>query len=162
MAAETKHTVQNWTARIVNASASELMLITYEMLMESLEQAVRYLQSKEEVLFDKEIKRSHKILRELTDTLDMSYAISLDLMPIYIYANKQIIHSSIIHEEGPLEEVIQILQILYKGWKDAAADVRGQPKMMGNTQQIYAGLTYGKGTLTESVTNNEKNRGYKA
>ena len=33
---------------------------------------------------------------------------------------------------------------------------------MKNTHQVYAGLTYGKGTLSESTMGDTYNRGYKA
>ncbi|OYO98714.1 flagellar protein FliS, partial [Lachnotalea glycerini] len=35
------------------------------------------------------------------------------------------------------------------------------PVLMGNTQQVYAGLTYGKGSLTESFSNQGSNRGFR-
>ncbi len=59
----------------------------------------------------------------------------------------------------PLEEAVTIIRILLDGWKQVESDE--QEPVIANGQKVYAGLTYGKAALNESV-DSKPNRGYKA
>lgn len=153
--------MENRTAQIANATPGQLIIITYEIIIETLEEAQKQLAVKDEKKFKRTIDKAQKLLRELMDSLDLSYSISLDLMELYLYINKTIIKGYISLKEEPLEEAKQLLNTLLIGWKQAVATEEGKGPVIENAQQIYAGLTYGKGSLNESVMENT-NRGFKA
>jgi len=153
--------MENRTAQIANATPGQLIIITYEIIIETLEEAQKQLAVKDEKKFKRTIDKAQKLLRELMDSLDLSYSISLDLMELYLYINKTIIKGYISLKEEPLEEAKKLLNTLLIGWKQAVATEEGKGPVIENAQQIYAGLTYGKGSLNESVMENT-NRGFKA
>ena len=51
-----------------------------------------------------------------------------------------------------------MLKKLRKSFEDVAAQDDSEP-LMSNTQDVYAGLTYGRGSLNENV-NTVPNRGF--
>jgi len=153
--------IENRTAQIVNATPGQLIVITYELIIETLEEAQKQLAVKDEKKFKRTIDKAQKLLRELMESLDLSYSISLDLMGLYLYINKMIIKSYITLKEEPLEEAKKLLNTLLIGWKEAVASEEVAGPVIENAQQIYAGLTYGKGSLNEAIVE-DTNRGFKA
>ena len=53
-----------------------------------------------------------------------------------------------------IEEAENIMRKLYSSFVQAAALDKSEP-LMSNTQQVYAGITYGKNQLNESFVNND-------
>lgn len=83
-------------------------------------------------------------------------------MSLYIYINKSILTAIYQKKNDILTEIESILQILMEGFKGIIKEDKAGP-VMQNTQQLYAGLTYGKGVLNETYLNpNEQSRGFKA
>ena len=83
--------MENRTAQIANASSGQLIVITYELILEALDEAQGQIPVKDEKSFKRSIESAQKLLRELMVSLDMSYDISNDLMSLYSYINKIII-----------------------------------------------------------------------
>lgn len=147
--------------RIVNAGQGDLLMITYDMLFVSLEESVKAIEAEDATAFNAEMTRSHRLLRELSDNLDFKYEISRDLMSIYIYINKELIDASMKMNLEPIERCLSVLKLLYEGFDQVAEEDNKKP-LMQNSQRVYAGLTYGKGVLNETVYNQSSNRGFKA
>ena len=59
-----------------------------------------------------------------------------------------------------VDEADVIMKKLRTSFETAAADDKSAP-LMDNAQKVYAGMTYGKGRLTESFINDD-NRGFLA
>lgn len=164
---EKKH---SYTARITQANASELVVITYEIIEECIKEAKEDLEMSgkqkteavEKGVFEQELERARKLLNELMGSLDFSYEISLSLLNLYRYADKELAEALFGKKKEPLEHAERILGILKEGFEGVASqDSRGP--VMANTQKLYAGLTYGKHSLNEVFVNvNEGSRGFKA
>jgi flagellar protein FliS len=153
--------MDNVTARIVNANPTQLIEISYEIILKSLDTAKEHIKAGNEKDLLRSVEQAQKILRDLMDSLDMSYPISLELMSMYLYINKAIIQGWIGKNADKFDEAQKLLRTLLTGWNEVAAADKSSAPAMANTQQVYAGLTYGKGSLNESVVN-DKNRGFKA
>lgn len=147
--------------RIVNAGQGDLLMITYDMLFVSLEESLKAIESEDAVSFNADMTRAHRLLRELSDNLDFKYEISKDLMSIYIYINKELIDASMKMSVEPIERCLSVLRLLYEGFDKVSEEDNKKP-LMQNSQRVYAGLTYGKGTLNETIYNQSANRGFKA
>lgn len=152
--------VKDFQTRIVNAGRGELLIINYEMLLAEIEGAVEALNQKNEPEFEKAMIQSHKLLRELSSSLDFKYPISKELMSIYIYLNKKFVDASMKHESSALEESVRIINILLSGWKLVEVEADEAP-VIANGQKVYAGLTYGRNSLNESV-DHANSRGFRA
>ena len=58
-----------------------------------------------------------------------------------------------------LDHVETIIERLHIAWRQIESQDISEP-VMGNTQTVYAGLTYGRNTLTENMSNLKENRGF--
>ena len=148
---------KTFAARISQANKSELVVIMYDIIFDSMDEARNALSRD---AFKRELSRAQKMLRELIATLDMQYDISKELMPLYLYANHCIIDSLRTGDKKPLEDADIVLRPLGKAFSEIAKQDTS-PALMEHTQQLYAGLTYGKGTLNETLLS-DNSRGYKA
>lgn len=154
--------IKDFQNKIVNAGKSDLLLINYEMLFVTLDEAIEAADEDKEDAFNRSMVQANRILRELSDNLDFKYDISKDLMAIYIYISKQIINASITFNKEPILGARNVLDTLYKGWLEASAKELVQKPMITNGQKVYAGLTYGKSALNEMVYDGIGSRGFKA
>ena len=155
-----KETIQFFTARITQASKSELVVILYEMALAQIEEAEKSYQENNLSNFDKELKSAQKYVSELMAALDYRYKISYDLLSLYLYTSKHIITAIVKQNPLTLQYAKTILTKLLSGFEVVSkADISGP--MMRNTQQLYAGLTYGKGALNETfIDPSNKSRGF--
>lgn len=155
-----KEAIQAFTARVTQASKSELTVILYEMILDGIAEAREAYEKNDFSSFDKELKRVHKYVNELIVALDFKYKISLDLISLYLYVNKCIISAIIKKNTDTLDSADSVLKKLLVGFEGVSkADDSGP--MMRNTQQLYAGLTYGKGKLNETyIDPSNRSRGF--
>lgn len=149
-----------FTARISQANKSELISIMYDIIFVSMDEAREYLAKEDKEGFKRELSRAQKTLRELIAALDLQYDISKQLMPLYLYANHRIIDSLRTKDAEPLRDVEIVLKPLGKAFAEVAKQ-DDSPALMQHTQQLYAGLTYGRGTLNETLLSGSS-RGYQA
>lgn len=153
--------MKDFQNKIVNAGKGDLLMITYDLLFVSLQDAIEAIDNNEDGQFNQSMIRAHRLLRELSDNLDFKYEISRDLMSIYIYINKELIDASLHLDKEPLERSVSVLKLLSDGFEQAGESDDKRP-LVGNGQKLYAGLTYGKGTLNETVYGENSSRGFKA
>ncbi|HBY71428.1 MAG TPA: hypothetical protein DEG06_04210 [Lachnospiraceae bacterium] len=155
-----KEAVQAFTARITQASKSELIVILYEMILTEIKEAEEAFERKDMEAFDKGLKQAQKYLGELMAVLDYRYKLAYDLASLYQYINERIINAMIRKKPDSLKSAVSVLQKLLTGFEGVSREDTSGP-MMRNTQQLYAGLTYGKGTLNETyIDPNDGNRGF--
>ncbi|MFU0827962.1 MAG: Flagellar protein FliS [Lachnoclostridium sp.] len=157
-----KDMVQAFTARVAQASRSELVVIMYEIILEDIKSARSNYEEDRLNQYVKDLKHGQRILNELMATLDYRYALSAQLMSLYIFINKSLVTAMMQKKVELLKDIEEILMTLKKGFEGICKEDMSGP-VMQNTQQVYAGLTYGKGILNEVNLNaNEQSRGYKA
>lgn len=155
-----KEAVQAFTARITQASRSELIVILYEITLAKIEDAQKAYQENNLDDFDRELKGAQRCVSELMASLNYSYKISYDLLSLYLYVNKHIITAIVKQNPLTLQYAKSILRKLLTGFEEVSKIDNSGP-MMRNAEQLYAGLTYGKGTLNEtSINPNNKSRGF--
>lgn len=155
-----KEMIQGFTARVTQATRSELIVILYEMALTEIEEARKAYDLTDLALFDKGLKKSQKYINELIVALDYNYAMSLDLLSLYLYINKCIINAIIKKKPDTLEGAVGVLKKLLVGFEGVSKVDKTGP-VMRNTHQIYAGLTYGKGKLNEiDIDPNNGSRGF--
>lgn len=155
-----KEAIQAFTARITQASRSELIVILYEMILEEITEAKEAYAMQNMVVFDKELKQAQKYVNELIVALDFHYTISYDLVSLYLYINKRIITAIIKRNPISLNSAEGVLNKLLVGFEGVSKEDKTGP-MMRNTQQLYAGLTYGKGKLNETyIDPSNRSRGF--
>ncbi len=154
--------IKAYTARISQASRSQLVVIMYEIILSDIESAKKHYEAGQIDSYTRELKHAQRFLNELMATLDYRYELSYQLMSLYIFINKTIITAIYQKKSDNLTDAEAILKILMDGFKGIIKEDKSGP-VMQNTQQLYAGLTYGKGVLNETYLNpNEQSRGFRA
>jgi Flagellin-specific chaperone FliS len=155
-----KETVQAYTARVTQASRSELIVILCEMILTEIAEAKEAAARGDLETFDRELKKAQKYVNELIVPLDYHYKISYNLGSLYLYVNKRIVTAIIQRKVEPLGSAESVLNKLLIGFEGVSREDKSGP-VMYNTQQLYAGLTYGKGKLNETyVDPGNKSRGF--
>jgi flagellar protein FliS len=156
----TKETIQAFAARVTQASRSELIVILYEMTLTEITEAKEAYEAGNMEAFDKDLKKSQKYVNELIVALDYNYAVSYDLLSLYLYINKRIITAIIKRNPISLDSAQSVLGKLLTGFEGVSKADNSGP-VMRNTQQLYAGLTYGRGKLNETYINpDNRSRGF--
>ncbi|MDI9508609.1 MAG: flagellar protein FliS [Clostridiales bacterium] len=155
-----KEAIQSFATRITQASRSELVVIMYEMILAKIDEAERSYMDNDLKTYDHELKGAQRYVSELMSALDYSYKISYDLLSLYLYTNKHIITAIVKQNPQTLQIAKEIINKLLTGFEGVSKADNSGP-MMRNTQRLYAGLTYGKGSLNETfIDPNNKNRGF--
>lgn len=157
----TKERKQEYTLRISQANKTQLVVIIYEMLLDYLADAQDAHRRQDEESFEGSIRKAGNCIRELTASLHMEYVPAGNLFGLYVYANKEL-SKALLHNST--EEICHVENIMKK-LRDAYATISKEDTsapVMENTQSIYAGLTYGKHQLMESLSNEGHLRGVRA
>lgn len=153
---------KDYIRRVTQANRSQLVVITYEIINGEMKQAqIEYEMSNLEK-YQATLKNAQKFLNELMGSLDYQFPVSKQLMQIYIYINKTLITAQIKKQPELLDSAIKIMEGLQKAFEEVEKSDTSGP-VLGQSQKLYAGLTYGKGVLNEiSVNINGGSRGYQA
>lgn len=157
-----KEDISDFTMRISQASRSELVVIMYEVVLCDIRDARESFAAKNWEEYDKSLLHAGRFVSELMAALDYNYGISYNLMSLYIFAHRRIVLAKAQKDVDLLDCAEDIMQKLLTGYRKVSEEDTSGP-MMTNTQQVYAGLTYGRGVLNEMYVNaNEAKRGYTA
>ena len=154
----TKECKQQFTLRISQANSTEMIVILYEMTLCYLEESEQALQEGELDSFKEGVRKTRGCLNELIASLHMEYEPAAELMQLYVFCLKRLAHAEVRKDTQALGEIRRILQPLHDAYEQIAPQ-NTQGPVMNNSQAIYAGLTYGRNTLTENMTNQSPNRG---
>ncbi|MCR5685233.1 MAG: flagellar protein FliS [Lachnospiraceae bacterium] len=157
-----KEKQKDFARRITQANRSELLLVTYDILLEEIDGAVCAHAAGDTAEYTRSVKSAERFIAELMSTLDYSYPISRELLSLYEYVQKLLIKSDITGKPFELQSASGVIAGLRKAYARLAEDDDSAP-LMENTQTVFAGLTYGKGTLNETdLDPNAVNRGFLA
>lgn len=157
-----KEKTQEFILRTTQANKTELVVILYDMILEDLTYAKQLFAQSKKADYEKELRHAQKVVNELMAGLNYQYAISYDLLSLYSYMNKQIVAAYMKKDDSYLDSVLDCIEKLHSAFCEISRQDQSG-KVMENTQQVYAGLTYGRGTLNESTIGlNDYNRGFKA
>lgn len=157
----TKECKQQFTLRITQANPTELVVILYEMTLEYLKEARQDLEAENIPGFREALRKTRGCVAELMESLHLEYEPAPDIYRILIFCMRRIAHGEIARDGLALSEVERVLKPLH----DAFETIQGQnPEgpVMGNSQTVYAGLTYGRTSLVENAGDGRNNRGFLA
>lgn len=155
----TKELKQELTLRITQANKTQLITILYEMILLYLEEAKEALHAENKADYKNAIRKIRGCMNELTLSLHLEYEVAQNLLQLYLFINSELVQASIHFEEENLKHVESIIKQLHGAYQKIEKQDKSGP-VMGNTQTVYAGLTYGRNTLTENLADAGTNRGF--
>ncbi len=155
-----KDSIQAYSKRIAQANRSELVVITYEIIIENIKIAQENVSDK--VQFVGALDKAQSFLKELMVSLDFEYKVSYELMSLYIFVNKMLIEAKQKNSADNLPRVEKMMEDLLSSFREVSKQDTSAP-LMQNAQKVYAGLTYGRNDVNETAfVGNEENRGFRA
>ena len=155
--------VKIYTRRVTSANKSELIVIIYDIIEENLTLAEEALLKGDRETFKNEVKQAVSFVKELLISLDMNYEVSKNLASLYIYVSRCLNFALVSGKKEEIEAARKVVTKLGKSFREVAKTDRSEP-VMENAQQIYAGMTYGRGlSLDETLINPTfESRGFRA
>lgn len=153
----TKDRIQEYTLKISNASATGIIVIMYDLAIEYIGEAQKCFEAADHEGARVQCTNAGRVLGDLISSLDFTYEISFPLFRIYEYVSKEVSMAVIRNDGKALASCIKLLSSLRESFEKLSEQDTSGP-VMDNAQTVYAGLTYGKGTLNESTA--ASSRGY--
>lgn len=155
----TKEEKQQFTLRITQANATELVVILYEMALAFLQEAKEAGQEQDWVAYGEAIRKTRGCVNELLQSLHFEFEPAPSLYKLYMFCIRRLAYAQVRKEPAVLEEIVAVLDKLREAYAQIAPNNKTAP-VMSNTQTVYSGLTYGKSAvLAEDVTGQSANRG---
>ncbi|MDE6852591.1 MAG: flagellar protein FliS [Lachnospiraceae bacterium] len=156
-----KDQIKEYTARVAQANRTELVVIIYELILDSIKEGEMCYNKGDLEAGAEHIEKAQAYLQELKGSLDHQYELSGQLFRLYRYVNEQLITTKIRRKPVNLDAACNVIQGLMSSFAEVARQDASGP-VMQNTQKVYAGLTYGRGALDEVLMNqDEGSRGFK-
>lgn len=155
----TRELKQEYTLRITQANKTQLITILYEMALLYVDEAEEALVAGNRTDLKNAVRRIQGCMCELMDSLHMEYEVAQNLLQLYLYVNREVAAAALHENVENLEHVRPVLKKLASAYRQIETQDMTGP-VMGNAQTVYAGLTYGKDTLTESMADPSANRGF--
>lgn len=150
---------QEFTLRISQANKSQLVVILYELFFYYIEEAEEAHAKEDRQGFKTGLFRAQDCLKELIASLNMEQELAQAILKVYFFVSGRIGAACGSGKKEPLSDGVRVMKSLYETYKaDAAND--DSPPVMNHSQTVYAGLTYGKNTLTENLEDGSGSRGF--
>ncbi|MCR5330182.1 MAG: flagellar protein FliS [Lachnospiraceae bacterium] len=157
-----KEKQRDFTMRITQANRTELLVITYDILLEEIDEAGRNFKAGDITEYVRSMKSAQRFVAELMSTLDYKYPVSAQLLRLYEYVQRVLIKGEMAKKPENLDSARNVITGLRNAFAKVAQTDDSAP-LMENTQSVFAGLTYGKGSLNETdLDPNATNRGFLA
>lgn len=150
---------QQFALRITQANKTELVVILYEMFLTYVGDAKSDLKEQDTRTYRLDIQRARGCLKELMGSLNYDYEPAPTLLKLYIYVSRLLVSADLHNEEKELDEAEKIMQKLHDAYETISKEDKSGP-VMGNTQTVYAGLTYSKNDLSVNLDEGRGNRGF--
>lgn len=150
---------QEFTRRLSCCNRGEMIIIIYDILFSYLEDALEAQTADDYNGFKNSVHKAQQVVRRLMGTLDFNYPVSKDLHALYRFINELLALAIVKNTSQNIVDAKKVLKNLYDGFWEAAQHDTSEP-LMQHTQQVVAGMTYQKGTLTETLQGSESSRGF--
>ncbi|MBQ7954713.1 MAG: flagellar export chaperone FliS [Lachnospiraceae bacterium] len=157
----TREKKQELTLRITQANKTELIEILYEMVLCYVDDAVKAHENGDRAEYRDSIRKTRGCINELLSSLNLDYNLAMNFLQLYLYCNRELALADVKNDCEHLEHVHRVVGKLQEAYVELAKQDTSGP-VMQNSQTVYAGLTYGRGELTENMADQGMNRGFRA
>ena len=157
----TQERKKEYTLRITQANKTQMITILYEMVLDYLKEARDAISIGDKEQANIRLGYAQNCIDELIRSVNRNIDLGKNLHQIYIFSKKELMISGINYSIHRIWKVEQNFKTLHAAYKEMESEDTSAPTM-GNTQSVFAGLTYGKYSLNEDVTASSMNRGIMA
>ena len=157
----TQEKIHAYTRKISMANKTQLITILYEMVLDYISEAEDFLEIGDDKGFSEGLSKAMNCIDELIHSLNMNYELGNNLLALYLFEKRQILIATARKSDEELEHVNRTFKALHSAYVQLEK-MNDDEALMTNVPKVYVGLTYGKGKLKESITDNIMSRGYMA
>lgn len=140
---------QEFTRRLSQCNSGEMIVIMYDIVFAYMDEAMEAHEAGSYEEYKAAVKKSQGAIDTLIGALNFKYDMARDLHKLYVYAKNCLAKAIYQNRTEGIEEAEKILKRLYASFCEVAKSDTSGP-LMRNTQQVYAGMTYGRTTLNEN------------
>jgi len=144
---------QEFTRRISMANSTELIVILYDMVLSYSDDAEEALKGGQDHDFYVSISRMRNCINELMCSLHMEYEPAQALLSLYRYCMRKLSSAGVRRSIEPINEIRKIINPLRESYS-GLVELNTSGPVMGNSESVFAGLTYGKNDINENLVNN--------
>lgn len=155
----TKEAKQIFTRRITQANRTQLVVILYDMILTYLKDAADAYDIGCEEEFKKDVQCARNCIAELRNSLNFTYDLSRNLFSVYSYADRELANNLSGVKVEHMPEIMQMFVKLREAYHTVSKEDKTQP-LMENTQDVYAGFTYGRTDVNENLLYGGVKRGF--
>ena len=158
----TKEQIREFTLRTSQANHSGLILVLTDILKVYLTDALEAYRVGSGEPYGSNLEMARRTLNELISCFNRKDALGYRVSSILRFVYKKLNNSVLTGSPDELDRCLGILDNLKVGFLHLH-EIDTEGPVMKNTHQVYAGLTYGKGVVNESVQGVDiSTRGFKA
>lgn len=154
-----KEQIVDFTRRISQSNRGELVVIMYDIFFVHMEDVRAAYEAREWEAYKDALRKAGRTIDELIGALNFTYELAGNLYSIYVYCKNSLAKSMYKRDLADMEQAERLMRKLYDGFVHAAKQDTSAP-LMKNTQQVYAGYTYGRDDLVETYQNSDTSRGF--
>lgn len=151
--------IKVFTRRISQCNKGSMIVIIYDIVFAYIEDAKQSYAAGDYEGFKNALRKAQRAVDELIHALNFQYEVSKNLYSLYVFSKETMAKAVVKNSTDELEDVLAVLKDLYEAFTEASKQDHSLP-LMQNTQQVYAGMTYGKNDLTETFQVPETSRGF--
>ncbi len=157
----TREQIQEFTLRTTNSNHSGLVLVLFDVVKVYIKDALASYENQEMEVYYKNITLAKKAHNELMSCINPKDSVGKKVLRIFRFIYEKLIASELKRQPNDLDRCVLMLDNLQIGFEHLH-QIDDEAPVMKNSHQVYAGLTYGKGVLNESIEGNHSSRGFKA
>ena len=157
MTAEQK---KEFTRKITQANSAQLIVILYDIALVYVKDAIAFMDKNDMVNAKVQADFAKKSVEEMIHNLHFEYEIAKSLHQIYLSMKKSLRDGILDEKKELLVSVQNNLQKLRDAYAQIVSSDESAP-VMSHAQSVVAGLTYGRNSLNENLTDAGSDRGFR-
>ena len=154
-----KDKISAFTLKIATSNGLGLISILYDIYEEYETDALDNFEAGQVDEAIAALKKCATVVSHLQKDLNFEYKVSGNLYALYDYVQRNVSKSIYKANSEGLIEAKKVMDELGDAFEQIAKEDTSAP-LMRNTQSVVAGMTYGKGSLNESILGNQSSRGF--
>ena len=151
---------KEFTLKITQANATELIVILYDMILVYMKEAGEFWDCDNKKEYVRSLQKIRNCIGELMDSLDLQYEMARNMYSLYVFFLKELVKAEKRENGFSYVNGFQpMIESLRNAYNTVALENKTGP-LMQNTQTVYAGLTYGKKDVNVNLEQ-LSNRGFR-
>ena len=157
MTAEQK---KEFTRKITQANSAQLIVILYDIALVYVNDAIAFMEKGDMANARIQADFAKKSIEEMIHNLHFEYELATVLHQLYLSMKKSLRDGILDNKKELLISVKNNLQKLRDAYDSIVSADESAP-VMSHTQRVVAGLTYGRNSLNENLTDAGSDRGFR-